>query len=78
MSQRDSIESASTLPAPGLGRTAVEINDRRPRSYVEAEQDPDAAPAVRSRRVLHMRRTFRRYRDRLTAVAMVVHKSDER
>jgi hypothetical protein len=67
MSQRDSIESASTLPAPGLGRTAVEINDRRPRSYVEAEQD-----------VLHMRRTFRRYRDRLTAVAMVVHKSDER
>ena len=34
--------------APGLGRTAAEIIDRHPRSYVGAEQDPDAARAVRS------------------------------
>ncbi|WP_102143598.1 methyltransferase domain-containing protein [Mycobacterium hubeiense] len=30
------------------------------------------------RRVLHMRRTFSKHRDRLTAVAIVAHKSDER
>lgn len=34
--------------APGLGRTAAEIIERRPRSYVGAEQDPAAARAVRS------------------------------
>jgi SAM-dependent methyltransferase len=33
--------------APGLGRTATEILGRRPRSYVGAEQDPDAARSVR-------------------------------
>ncbi|MEZ0353792.1 methyltransferase domain-containing protein [Mycobacterium sp. pR1184] len=33
--------------APGLGRTAAEILTRAPRSYVGAEQDPDAAEAVR-------------------------------
>jgi SAM-dependent methyltransferase len=34
--------------APGLGRTAKEIIDRNPRSYVGAEQEADAAQAVRS------------------------------
>ena len=34
--------------APGLGRTAAEILTRQPRSYVGAEQDPDAADAVRN------------------------------
>lgn len=34
--------------APGLGRTATEIIERRPRSYVGAEQDRAAARAVRS------------------------------
>ncbi|GBG38222.1 class I SAM-dependent methyltransferase [Mycobacterium montefiorense] len=33
--------------APGLGRTAAEILNRQPRSYVGAEQDPDAADSVR-------------------------------
>lgn len=33
--------------APGLGRTATEILARGPRSYVGAEQDPDAARSVR-------------------------------
>ncbi|BBZ68962.1 class I SAM-dependent methyltransferase [Mycobacterium paraseoulense] len=33
--------------APGLGRTATEIAARRPRSYVGAEADPDAANVVR-------------------------------
>lgn len=33
--------------APGLGHTATEILGRRPRSYVGAEQDPDAARSVR-------------------------------
>jgi SAM-dependent methyltransferase len=33
--------------APGLGRTASEIVARHPRSYLGAEQDPDAARAVR-------------------------------
>ena len=33
--------------APGLGRTATEILARRPRSYVGAEGDPDAAGVVR-------------------------------
>jgi SAM-dependent methyltransferase len=33
--------------APGLGRTAAEILARRPRSYVGAESDPDAANVVR-------------------------------
>lgn len=33
--------------APGLGRTAAEILTHRPRSYVGAEQDPDAAEVVR-------------------------------
>lgn len=32
--------------APGLGRTATEILARGPRSYVGAEQDPDAARTV--------------------------------
>ncbi|WP_343599452.1 methyltransferase domain-containing protein [Mycobacterium sp.] len=32
--------------APGLGRTATEIIAREPRSYVGAEQDPDAARSV--------------------------------
>jgi SAM-dependent methyltransferase len=34
--------------APGLGRTAAEILTRQPRSYVGAEQDPDAADTVRN------------------------------
>lgn len=34
--------------APGLGRTATEIIAHRPRSYVGAEGDPDAANLVRS------------------------------
>ena len=34
--------------APGLGRTATEILARRPRSYVGAEQDPDAARSLRN------------------------------
>jgi SAM-dependent methyltransferase len=33
--------------APGLGRTAAEILTHQPRSYVGAEQDPDAAETVR-------------------------------
>lgn len=33
--------------APGLGRTATEIVARHPRSYVGAEQDPNAARSVR-------------------------------
>jgi SAM-dependent methyltransferase len=33
--------------APGLGRTATEILARRPKSYVGAESDPDAANMVR-------------------------------
>jgi SAM-dependent methyltransferase len=33
--------------APGLGRTAAEILARAPRSYVGAEQDPEAAEMVR-------------------------------
>ncbi len=33
--------------APGLGRTAAEIVARHPRSYLGAEQDPDAANSVR-------------------------------
>lgn len=32
--------------APGMGRTATEILDHRPRSYTGAEQDPDAARVV--------------------------------
>ncbi len=32
--------------APGLGRTAAEILARRPRSYIGAESDPDAANLV--------------------------------
>ncbi len=34
--------------APGLGRTATEILARHPRSYLGAEQDADAARAVRN------------------------------
>lgn len=34
--------------APGLGRTATEILARLPRSYLGAEQDPDAAQSVRN------------------------------
>jgi SAM-dependent methyltransferase len=34
--------------APGLGRTAAEILARRPRSYLGAEQDPDAARLARN------------------------------
>ncbi|MDI3315178.1 MAG: methyltransferase domain-containing protein [Mycobacterium sp.] len=33
--------------APGLGRTATEILAHHPRSYLGAEQDPDAAHSVR-------------------------------
>lgn len=33
--------------APGLGRTATEILARHPRSYLGAEEDPDAAESVR-------------------------------
>jgi SAM-dependent methyltransferase len=32
--------------APGLGRTARDVLDRRPRSYVGVDADPDAAAAV--------------------------------
>ncbi len=34
--------------APGLGRTATEILARRPRSYLGAEADPDAAAIARN------------------------------
>lgn len=34
--------------APGMGRTAAEIVARHPRSYLGAEQDPDAARSVRN------------------------------
>jgi SAM-dependent methyltransferase len=43
VSGRDVVELA-----PGLGRTAAEIISRGPLSYIGAEQDPDAARAVRS------------------------------
>jgi SAM-dependent methyltransferase len=33
--------------APGMGRTATEILARQPRSYIGADQDPDAARAAR-------------------------------
>ncbi|MGH3559938.1 class I SAM-dependent methyltransferase [Mycobacterium sp.] len=33
--------------APGMGRTATEILTHHPRSYIGAEQDPDAAGTVR-------------------------------
>jgi SAM-dependent methyltransferase len=33
--------------APGMGRTATEILAHQPRSYIGADQDPDAARAVR-------------------------------
>ena len=32
--------------APGLGRTARDILDRRPHSYIGVDADPDAAAAV--------------------------------
>lgn len=32
--------------APGLGRTARDVLDRRPRSYIGVDADPDAAAAV--------------------------------
>lgn len=46
--ERADVTDADVLElAPGLGRTATEILARVPRSYVGAEQDPDAAQAVR-------------------------------
>ncbi|BBY08267.1 class I SAM-dependent methyltransferase [Mycobacterium noviomagense] len=45
---RAAVTDADVLElAPGLGRTAIEILARRPRSYLGAEQDPDAAALVR-------------------------------
>jgi len=45
---RANVTDADVLElAPGLGRTAAEIIARRPRSYVGAEGDPDAANLVR-------------------------------
>ncbi|MCV7076570.1 class I SAM-dependent methyltransferase [Mycobacterium szulgai] len=45
---RANVTDADVLElAPGLGRTATEIIARRPRSYVGAEGDPDAAHLVR-------------------------------
>jgi SAM-dependent methyltransferase len=44
---RAAIEGADVVElAPGLGRTARDILDRRPRSYVGVDADPDAAGAV--------------------------------
>jgi len=44
---RAEIEGADVVElAPGLGRTARDILDRRPRSYVGVDADPDAAAAV--------------------------------
>jgi SAM-dependent methyltransferase len=45
---RDACLSAADVVefAPGLGRTAMEILGRRPKSYVGVEQDPDAARMV--------------------------------
>jgi len=44
---RAEIEGADVVElAPGLGRTARDILDRRPRSYVGVDTDPDAAAAV--------------------------------
>lgn len=49
MLARADVADADVLElAPGLGRTATEILARRPRSYVGAEADPDAANLVRS------------------------------
>ncbi|MDT5349478.1 MAG: hypothetical protein QOH91_2765 [Mycobacterium sp.] len=45
---RAEVTNADVLElAPGLGRTATEILSRRPRSYLGAEADPDAANLVR-------------------------------
>jgi SAM-dependent methyltransferase len=45
---RANVADADVLElAPGLGRTATEILSRRPRSYLGAEADPDAANLVR-------------------------------
>jgi SAM-dependent methyltransferase len=45
---RAAVTDADVLElAPGLGRSAIEILARRPRSYLGAEQDPDAAALVR-------------------------------
>ncbi len=45
---RAEVTNADVLElAPGLGRTATEILARHPRSYLGAEQDPDAARSVR-------------------------------
>jgi SAM-dependent methyltransferase len=45
---RAGVTNADVLEmAPGLGRTAAEIVARHPRSYLGAEQDPDAARSVR-------------------------------
>jgi SAM-dependent methyltransferase len=45
---RDACLSAADVVefAPGLGRTAMEILGRRPKSYVGVERDPDAARMV--------------------------------
>lgn len=46
---RADVTNADVLElAPGLGRTAVEILARHPRSYLGAEKDPYAAETVRS------------------------------
>jgi SAM-dependent methyltransferase len=48
MLSRAGVADADVLElAPGLGRTATEILARDPRSYLGAEQDPDAAASVR-------------------------------
>lgn len=45
---RAGVTNADVLEmAPGLGRTASEIIDRHPRSYLGAEKDPAAARSVR-------------------------------
>jgi SAM-dependent methyltransferase len=45
---RADVRDADVLElAPGLGRTAAEIIARRPRSYIGAEADPNAAAVVR-------------------------------
>lgn len=47
LSHADIVDADVLELAPGLGRTATEILARRPRSYLGAEQDPDAATLVR-------------------------------
>ncbi|HTQ18132.1 class I SAM-dependent methyltransferase [Mycobacterium sp.] len=47
LARADVTDSDVVELAPGLGRTATEILSRRPRSYLGAEADPDAARLVR-------------------------------